>query len=172
MPIRRAFAISVLLMLAGGCSTTPPHEPSVLVLPGTGKSFEQFHADNDICKQFAREQLGGQTADMAAADSGVRSVVVGTILGAAVGASADGGHGASVGAGVGLALGGLEGMRAAEVSGGRVQQRFDYGFIQCMYAKGHRVPVSHGSLMEDFFKSPPSRHYYYPPPPPQSNPIQ
>ena len=172
MPIRRTFAISILVMLAGGCSTTPPHEPSVLVLPGTGKSFEQFRTDNNICKQFAREQVGGQTVDLAAADSGVRSAAVGTILGAAVGAAADGGHGASVGAGVGLALGGLEGMQAAEVSGSRVQHRFDYGFIQCMYVKGHRVPVTHASLMDDFFQNPPGRRYYYPPPPPPSNPIQ
>jgi hypothetical protein len=171
MSMRRVLAISALTLLAGGCSTTPPHSPSVLVLPGTGKSFEQFRADNEICKQFAREQVGGQTTDMAATDSGVRSAAVGTILGAAVGAAADGGHGAGVGAGVGLALGGLEGSRAAEVSGGRLQQRFDYGFIQCMYAKGHRVPVARGSLMDDFFQNPPNQHYY-PPPPTQSKPIQ
>ena len=158
-------------MLVGGCAATPPHEPSVLILPGSGKGFEQFRADNDICKQFAREQVGGQTADAAAADSGVRSAAVGAILGAAVGAAANGGHGAGVGAGAGLAVGGLEGTRAAAASGKRLQQRFDYGFIQCMYAKGHRVPVVRGSLMDDFFLSPPGQRYYLAPPT-QNNPIQ
>lgn len=166
MSAHRSFKALTLAMLMGGCTATVPHEPSMLVLPGAGKSFEQFRADNDTCKQFAREQVGGQTADAAAADSGVRSAAVGTILGAAVGAAANGGRGAGVGAGAGLAIGGLEGTRAAEVSGGRLQQRFDYGFIQCMYAKGHRVPVAHSSLMDDFFQSPPGQRYYPPPPPP------
>lgn len=129
----------------------PPDEPSVLVLPGSGKSFEQFRADNDICKQFAQEQVGGRTPDGIGTDSGVRSATVGTILGAAVGAAIDGGRGASTGAGAGLALGGLAGTGAADTSASRLQQRYDIGYQQCMYAKGNRIPMS-GGLMSHFFR--------------------
>lgn len=149
------------------CTTVPPNEPSVLVLPGTGKSFEQFRADNAECKQFAQEQTGGRTPDSVAFDSGVRSAAVGTVLGAAAGAAINGRHGAGVGAGSGLALGGLAGTETGENSASRLQQRYDFGYEQCMYAKGHRVPVSGGDLMSDFFHG---RNERYIAPPPPSGP--
>lgn len=158
------YAIAVVLC---ACTTMPPNEPSVLVLPGIGKSFEQFRADNDVCKQFARAQVGGQTPDSVAFDSGARSAAVGTILGAAAGAAINGRHGAGVGAGSGLALGGLMGTEAAETSASRLQQRFDFGYEQCMYANGHRVPVASGSVMDDFFYGRHGRYVAPPPPAPK-----
>lgn len=153
-----------ITMLLGACTTVPPNEPSVLVLPGTGKSFDQFRTDNAACKQFAQEQTGGRTPDSAAFDSGVRSAAVGTVLGAAAGAAINGRHGAGVGAGSGLALGGLAGTETGQSSAERLQQRYDFGYEQCMYAKGHRVPVSGGDLMNDFFRGR-GGHYVAPPPP-------
>ncbi|MGH8807120.1 MAG: hypothetical protein ACREX0_04500 [Noviherbaspirillum sp.] len=147
------------------CTVMPPNEPSVMVLPGTGKSFEQFRADNEICKQFAYSQVAGRSPESSAIDSGVRSAALGTILGAAAGAAIDGGRGASVGAGAGLALGGLSGTAAAETSAYRLQQRYDIGYQQCMYAKGHRIPMS-GGLMSDFFRGYRERASVTPPPPP------
>lgn len=150
--------------MLGACTTVPPNEPSVLVLPGTGKSFEQFRADNDVCKQFAREQTGGRSQDSVAFDSGVRSAAVGTVLGAAAGAAINGRSGAGVGAGTGLALGGLAGTETGQSSAARLQQRYDFGYEQCMYAKGHRVPVAGSDLMGDFFHGRGGR-YAAPPPP-------
>lgn len=147
----------------GACTSTPPNEPSVMVLPGTGKTFEQFRADNDICKQFAYEQVAGRTPEGTGVASGVRSAAVGTILGAAAGAAADGGRGASVGAGAGLALGGLAGTGTAERSASRLQQRYDMGYQQCMYAKGHRIPSS-GGLAGHFFRDYQERPPVPPPP--------
>lgn len=168
MFFERRLSLYAVAAVLCACTTMPPNEPSILVLPGTGKSFEQFRADNDICKEFARAQMGGQTPDSVALDSGARSAAVGTILGAAAGAAIDGGHGAAVGAGSGLALGGLIGTGTAETSALRLQQRFDFGYEQCMYAKGHRVPVASGSLMDDFFYG---RHgRYAAPPPPAPSP--
>jgi hypothetical protein len=43
------------------------------------------------------------------------------------------------------------------------QQLYDIGYIQCMYGKGHRVPVP-GSLMYD------TRQDWHPPPPPNMPP--
>jgi hypothetical protein len=166
---------TVALASFAACTVMPPDEPSVLVLPGTGKSFEQFRADNGICKQFAHEQVAGQTPGSIAADSGVRSAAVGTLLGAAAGAAINGGHGASVGAGTGLALGGLSGAGAADQSASQLQQRYDIGYEQCMYAKGHRIPVARGDLMDDFFRGHRDRYIAPPPsstPPPPPGTIQ
>ena len=130
----------VAMILFGGCSLTPTG-PSVLVLPGTGKPYEQFRSEDYYCRQMAMMQIGDVTPQMAAAQSGLTSAAVGTALGAASGAAIAGGQGAAVGAGVGLAGGGLVGAGMAESTGNSTQQRFDYAYIQCMYAKGHKVPV-------------------------------
>ena len=50
--------------------------------------------------------------------------------------------GAAIGAGSGLVAGSLVGTGIAGSSMDEVQQRFDIAYIQCMYAKGHQVPVS------------------------------
>ena len=60
--------------------------PSVTVLPGQGKSFEQFQADDAVCRQRAAGQAGETT-----------------------------------------------------------QPRYDMTYVQCMYAKGHKIPVAGGS---------------------------
>jgi hypothetical protein len=170
---------SAAVMVAGlgliaGC-TTMPDGPSVMVLPGTGKSFDQFRADDMECRQFASSQVGGATASTAQADSGVRSAAVGTAIGAIAGAAMDGGHGAGVGAGAGLLMGSMAGAGAADVSGRGLQRRYDVGYQQCMYAKGHRIPVygrmSGGRVME-YSSSPsaPSAAPVTPPPPPPGNP--
>ena len=56
------------LLLLGACVSMPTG-PSVMVLPGTGKSFDQFRVDDMDCRQFASSQVGGATADQAAARS-------------------------------------------------------------------------------------------------------
>lgn len=113
-----------------------------MVLPGTGLSFDQFRNDNAICQQFAFSQVGGTTANQAGMNSGVTSAIVGTALGAAAGAAFGGGSGAAIGAGSGLLAGSIVGTGAASSSGYAAQQRYDAAYIQCMYAKGHQVPVS------------------------------
>lgn len=147
------------LSLLGAC-TTMPTGPSVMVLPGTGKSFDQFRLDDAECKQFAFDQVGGKTANQAATESGVASAAVGAAVGAVAGAAIGGHRGAGVGAGTGLVVGGLAGTGASQSSAYGTQRRYDIGYQQCMYAKGHHVPVS-GRLMTE-----PRRAAAYPPPPP------
>lgn len=141
MPKILRFSPLFALLLLSAC-VSMPSGPSMLVLPGAGKSFDQFRADDVSCRQYAQYQLGGATAEQAAVDSGVRSAALGTVLGAAAGAAIDGRSGASVGAGTGLLFGGLSGAGAANISGYDLQRRYDFSYQQCMYAKGHRVPVS------------------------------
>lgn len=153
------------LTLIAAC-TTAPTGPSVLVLPGTGKTFDQFRDDDLVCRNYATVQIGGATASSTAVDSGVKSAAVGTVLGAAAGAAINGGRGAGVGAGTGLALGGLAGTGAANESSYGTQQRYDFGYEQCMYAKGHRIPVSGRFSSGQYMQSGHAPSYATTPPPP------
>lgn len=155
---------SLLALLALGACTTMPSGPSVLAMPGTGKSFDQFRADDAMCRQYAQQQTGDMSPDQAAVDSGVRSAAVGTLVGAVAGAAINGQHGAGVGAGTGLLFGALAGADAANRSGRISQRQYDFGYTQCMYAQGHRVPVYGRHYSEMPSAGRPSG--YYPPPPP------
>ncbi len=161
------FPATAILALTG-CASLPTG-PSVLVLPGTGMSFEQFRNDDAICQQYASFQVGGTTANQAAMKSGVTSAAVGTALGAAAGAAIGGGSGAAIGAGSGLAAGSIVGTGAASSSMYEVQQRYDIAYIQCMYAKGHQVPVS-GQFTGAAPSRTPTTSPNIPPPPPGSPP--
>lgn len=158
MRLQKSASTLALCLLVAAC-TTMPSGPSVMVLPGTGKSFDEFRADERECKSYALESVGGVTPSQAANNSGVASAVVGTAIGAAAGAALGGHEGAAVGAGTGLLIGGLAGTESAEYSGYGVQRRYDVAYVQCMYAKGHQVPVSGRSYRQ-------SRAASYPPPPP------
>jgi hypothetical protein len=163
-PLKTA-ALMVTLLVAA--CTTMPSGPSVMVLPGSSKSFDQFRADDVVCRNYALESVGGVTASQAAAQSGVSSAVVGTVIGAAAGAAIGGHEGAGVGAGTGLVVGGLTGTGTAQASGYDLQYRYDHAYIQCMYAKGHQVPVS-GSIYRQSRPEryvPPSSPAGIPPPP-------
>jgi hypothetical protein len=151
-------------LLLGACVSIP-QSPSVLVLPGTGKSFDQFRYDDLECRDFAHVQVGGTSPSQAVSDSVAKSAVVGTVVGAAAGAALGGRSGAAAGAGGGLLIGSAAGAGAGETSGYAVQKRYDYAFVQCMYAKGHKVPVS-----GRFTSAPPAGSAYVPPPSPPPPP--
>lgn len=131
-------------LLLTGCAAIPPG-PSVMALPGSGAGFDQFRADDYACQGYAAN-ASGMPARQQAVDSGVDSAVAGTAIGAAAGAligaaTGDAGAGAAIGAGSGLILGSAAGADAYGLSGGTVQARYDNAYVQCMYAKGHQVPL-------------------------------
>jgi len=158
---------SLLLIapLVLGACTTMPSGPSKLVLPGSGKTFDQFRADDLSCRQYAQYQLQGTSPNQAAVDSGVRSAALGTAVGAVAGAAINGSHGAAVGAGTGLLFGSMSGASAGNVSAYQAQRIYDNAYQQCMYAQGHRIPVSGG-----FSESRTSASGSYPPPPAPGQP--
>ncbi|MGZ5007364.1 MAG: YMGG-like glycine zipper-containing protein [Methylobacter sp.] len=157
------------VMLTVSACVTLPNGPSVMVLPGSGISFEQFRSDDAGCQQYAYGQVGGTTAKEAGVSSGVTSAAIGTALGAAAGAAIGGGSGAAIGAGTGLVGGSLVGTGSADTSISATQQHYDTAYVQCMYAKGHQVPVS-GQFSNETYRqaTPPASHI--PPPPPGSPP--
>ena len=146
------------LLILGACATMP-NGPSVMALPGTGKSFDQFRADDADCRQFALSQIGGASANQAAIASGVTSAAIGAGVGALAGAAMGGHDSAGAGAGMGLLAGSAIGASSGQASGYEAQRRYDIAYVQCMYAKGDRVPVS-GQM------TPGSAPSYNPPPPP------
>lgn len=164
--MKRAIRPALLLgtLLLGACMTMPSG-PSILVLPGTGKGFDQFRADDLDCKQYASSQVGGATSNQVAADSVAKSAALGAVIGAAAGAAMGGHGGTGAGAGAGLAVGAMAGSGAGNTSAYGLQQRYDYAFQQCMYAKGHKVPVS--GRLESLRPAAPA---YTPPPPNQPPP--
>ncbi|OJY11837.1 MAG: hypothetical protein BGO99_10210 [Nitrosospira sp. 56-18] len=137
--VTRLSALVAMCFIAG-CASIPTG-PSMMALPGTGRSFEQFRYDDYYCRQFAYDTSGAVTPNNAAITSGAGTAAVGAGLGAAAGALLGGGHGAAIGAGTGLIAGSLAGINTASASGNISQQRYDASYIQCMYGKGHRVPV-------------------------------
>ena len=157
------FPATVMLAVTGCASM--PNGPSVMVLPGTGMSFDQFRNDDANCRQFAFSQVGSTTANQAGINSGVTSAFVGTALGAAAGAAFGGGSGAAIGAGSGLLAGSMVGAGTASSSMYENQQHYDAAYIQCMYAKGNQVPVSgqFSGVSSAQTVTPPS---HIPPPPP------
>lgn len=180
---RSVLPLIALALLAAGC-TTLPTGPSRMALPGTGKDFDTFRADDATCRQYAL-QTSGATPGQNQENSAVKSAVVGTAIGAAAGAAIGGSsHGAAAGAGVGLLVGALSGAAAGDQSGYITQRRYDNGYVQCMYAKGHRVPVPAGMTRQaqapvqpapqPYYSQQPQPYYapqqpvpgYNPPPPP------
>lgn len=160
------FLLLGIVLLLAGCASRPPSGPSVLVLPGTGKSFDHFRFDEQECRQYASSSVGGKTPDQAATDSGVKSAVIGTVIGTAAGAALGGSAGARVGAGVGLAGGALVGSGHAHASSLTLQQRYDMGYQQCMYAKGHKIPMTREQAARERASRAPAYSSAPPPPPP------
>lgn len=161
--ISGAACIGALLVLSG-CATAPTG-PGVMALPGTGKSFEQFRYDDNQCRQYARAQIDPDAAN----NTAVRNAAIGTAIGAVAGAAIGGHEGAGVGAGVGLVGGSMAGASESQYQGYGTQRQYDQAYVQCMYAKGHRVPVQ--GLSQQPSKATPApapapAPTYYPPPPP------
>ncbi|CAB3791311.1 hypothetical protein LMG28614_03284 [Paraburkholderia ultramafica] len=164
--VAAAVSLSGIIALAG-CAGMPMG-PTVMALPGTGKSFDQFRADDATCQQFASQQTGGVSTQQAAATGALGGTAVGTALGAAAGAAFNGRRGAAVGAGAGLLGGSMIGAGMAQSSTTSVQHRYDQAYVQCMYANGERVPVPRSAVdayrtHDEVMPSPPA--YDTPPPP-------
>lgn len=171
---RIGLAAAAVALLLAGCATAPTG-PSIMALPGSGKSFDQFRNDDAECRQYAQLQISGNAATNV--DPGMRNAAIGTFIGALAGAAFGGHQGAGAGAGAGLLVGSMTGVDAAQQSNQTAQRRYDNAYVQCMYAKGQQVPVS-GHMARMQMQAPalsapaaampaePAAAPYPPPPPP------
>jgi len=92
----------IVLLVTLGCAIIPTG-PSVMVLPGTGLSLEQFSKDNVTCQQFATFQVSGTQNQADINNASANAATSSTLY--------------------------------------EAQLRYDMTYIQCMYVKGHQVPV-------------------------------
>jgi hypothetical protein len=143
-----------LAALLAGCASIPTG-PSVAVMPGPGKPFDQFQSDNAICRQFAEQQIGANP-NKVAQEQVITGAAAGAAIGAASGALMSGGHRGPTEsmAGAGMIVGSAAGANAATASTMTLQRRYDIAYEQCMYAKGNLIPGY------------PAPRYTPPPPPP------
>jgi len=149
--------------LLGACVSLPSG-PSVLVLQGSGKSFDQFRYDDAGLPRIRQRAIGGTPLLRCGSEQRREERGVGTVVGAAAGAALAGRR-CGRGAGAGLLIGSAAG-RAGETSAVRASAALRYAYIQCMYsrAQGARVrPLMSSStpLQLRSASTPP------PPPPPQ-----
>jgi hypothetical protein len=175
MKTKMILLILLPFMTFVGCATMPAG-PSVQVMPGPGKTFDQFQADDAVCRQWAGQQIG-QSPQETANQNTVAGAAVGTaagaLLGAAIGsASGHAGTGAAIGAGSGLLVGTAAGASAGQAYGMDAQHRYDIAYEQCMSAKGDLIPgmapapAAPGAEVAPPPPPPPVAEAAPPPPPP------
>lgn len=141
--LMRSHVLVLGLLALTGCATLPSG-PSVLVLPAPGKQLEQFQLEDYTCKQWSAQQIGITAQDTINVNT-AKGSLVGTAVGAGAGAllgaaSGHAGGGAAIGAGTGLLLGTAVGAGAGQEYGYEAQRKYDYAYVQCMYAKGNQIP--------------------------------
>lgn len=148
-------ALSILPVLAlGACAVAPPSGPSVVAMPGSGKTFVQFQQDDAACRTYAAERNSSAASVAAnAQNNSAFTAVAGTLIGAATGAAlgsigGNAGAGAAVGAGAGLLGGAAVAGDQAQNTANTLQGQYDISYSQCM--------VGHGEVMQ----SPPPQPVY------------
>jgi hypothetical protein len=171
--VSKAPTLAALALSFTACATIPTG-PSVMVLPGSRKSFETFQAEDEICRSWADQRIGTSPAH-AAGERAAAGAAIGTAMGAAAGAaigaaSHAAGPGAAIGAGAGLLMGTAGGASHGERTGMSLQRRYDTAYLQCMYAKGNQIPVARGVGPDYAVQGPPAppaapRPRQIPPPP-------
>jgi hypothetical protein len=67
-----------MIGLLSACAAVPTG-PSVMVLPGVGKPFDQFQVDDMLCRQYAETQTGGSPGE-AGRQSTINTAALGTLL--------------------------------------------------------------------------------------------
>lgn len=147
---RRIVLVPLAASFLLGACTVLPTGPSVMALPGSRKSVEQFQADAFDCQQHAQSVIATASGTVANADNAAaNTAAAGAVLGAATGAiigSATGqaGRGAAIGAGTGLLFGGASGSHYTAMSSHQLQRGYDGAYLDCMYSRGNKVPAPRG----------------------------
>ena len=170
MNAQKSLLFFIVIAFLSGCATVPTG-PSVSVMPGPGKPFEVFQADDVVCRQFAQGQIGGASPGQTANQNLTTGAVVGTLLGAGIGAaigstSGQMGAGAAIGAGAGLLGGTAIGSNQGAYTEHSLQRRYDIAYQQCMYAKGNVIPGARYYTPPPVYQQAPPPPPAYPPPPP------
>ena len=154
----KAVAAAALIVGLAGCTVAPPSGPTVVAMPGQGKSFDAFRYDDNLCRGYASQHMNPAAAQ-AAGQNANTTAVAGTLLGAATGAllgaaGGNAGMGAAAGGGAGLLLGSSMAGNQAQGAANSMQAQYNVAYAQCM--------VAHGNRMEGYMGGPASGAYGYP----------
>src|SRR5581483_6241876 len=103
-------------LLLGACAEVPT-EPSVAVMPAPNKPIEVFQAEDQQCRGYAQQQVGGQTTGGQVNKGAATGAAAGALIGRSGGA-------AGVGAGAGLLLGAAAGNSYGASSAYGLQRRY------------------------------------------------
>jgi hypothetical protein len=167
--ISMAIPAAVVALALGGCAVMPPSGPSIVALPHSGESLEQFQQNDYACRDYANRSTNSSGAAQAATTNSVNSAALGTFGGAAIGAllgaaAGNAGAGAAIGAGSGLLIGGANGANSAEYSAAGLQAHYDAAYAQCMTSKGDVIaqPRPYYAAPQPVYVAP--QPYYAPPP--------
>ena len=182
-PRKGRLAAALASLLALGACVSVPQGPTVAVMPGAGKTLDQFNADVSACQQYAQSAISGPThaAQDYAATNAAGGAALGAMVGAMLGAvTGQAGAGAAWGAGAGLMYGGAAAGNAGAASSYTLQRQFDIAYMQCMYARGDQVPgrvVQRSRQPQTYAPAPTSHGLYNVPqnagvPPPDTPPPQ
>ncbi len=136
-----AMVVAAVLLGLAGCAQTPT-SATVSAVPGPGKSFPAFQADQAYCQQFANSQVAGQAQQ--ANNKTLIGAGAGTVGGAALGAAAgaiggNAGTGAAIGALSGAVLGTAGGAYLSNQQQQATQNQYNQAYAQCMYSRGNDV---------------------------------
>lgn len=166
----KVLPMACLPLLLGACTAAVPSSPTIVAMPGHGRSWNQFLADNLTCKNYASTQMPGTgQATEASQNKAALTSAAGTIIGAGLGAAfgslaGNVGAGAAIGGGLGL----LGGMAVAgnntQTTADSLQGRYDVAYAQCMVGHGESIqqPVVPVYVVPPAYYDPPPA-YYYPP---------
>ena len=161
----------VILLAAiplAACVAAPPSGPTVVAMPRSGESLNQFEANDLACRNYAQIHTAPPGATQEAANrSAVGSAAVGTVVGAAGGAllgaaAGNAGAGAAIGAGAGLLTGSAVGASNASAIAGGAQEQYDIAYAQCMTSKGEVVEYPNPGYGYPYYGGYPYYAYGYP----------
>jgi hypothetical protein len=148
----------VALALVMGCDTVP-QAPTVTMLPGVHKSADEFRTDDADCRQYAVDQLGSAVSAPRGLGSGLTSGLSGTAVCPATNRAVGDNRSATAGTAGTL----IDGTDSAQSAGSGLQERYNCAYVQCMYARGDRVPLlARERWPAPRSPSPPDPDAYYP----------
>ena len=118
-------------LVCAACSTmSGGSAPTVAVLPGGGKDMAAFNTDDIACRGDAQARASERSPVPAAMGLG-RTEVASSRSRLAIRESTDTTTGSVYG-----------GAPAADASTAfTLQQRYDTAYVQCMFSKGHKIPM-------------------------------
>ncbi len=166
------FGLALLPLAAlGACSVAPPSGPSVVAMPGPGKTFQQFQQDDYNCRGYAQSRMGNPGQDAAnAQNNATTTAVAGTVIGAVAGAALGSlggnvGAGAALGAGAGLLGGASVAGNNTQAAADSLQRRYDIAYAQCMVGNGETIQGGPAPSPYGYAAPPPPPGYYQGPGP-------